>query len=211
MRRGLFSPEGGCLLVIDVETSGLSPKKCSIVSIGAVDFRHPERTFYQECRPWNGALIEEGALRCNGFTKEQITDPNKRTLSMAMTDFIMWVMDSEEQTLAGHNFGFDTGFLKAAIEICNLSWRMQSRAVDLHTAAYVDHLKKGIPIPLRHSRTDLTLDKVLLYVGVPEEPKPHIALTGAKCTAEAFSRIIYGKPMFEEFRQYALPDHLVKR
>ena len=47
------------MIIIDVETTGLDPKKYSIVSIGAVDFKKPMRTFYEECRIWDGAEVSE--------------------------------------------------------------------------------------------------------------------------------------------------------
>jgi hypothetical protein len=61
---------------------------------------------------------------------------------------------------------------------------------------------------MKDSRTDLSFDKVLTYVGLSAEPKPHGALTGAKMAAEAFSRFIYGKPLYSEFEQFAVPDYL---
>jgi len=38
------------MIVADIEATGLDPRKHSILSIGAVDFEHPERQFYGECR-----------------------------------------------------------------------------------------------------------------------------------------------------------------
>lgn len=199
------------MLITDVETTGLSAKKCSIVSIGAIDFSNPERTFYRECKPWEGALLEEGALKCNGFTREQLMDGNRMPLVQAMTDYVMWVLQSQEQTLAGHNFGtFDSKFIKAAVEMYNLNWRIQSRCVDLHSVCYADYLKRGIPLPQRNNRTNITSDVAFQYVGLPAEPQPHNALTGAKCIAEAFSRIIYGKSLLKEFEQHPIPEHFRK-
>jgi len=196
------------MLVIDVETTGLDPKKHSIVSIGAVDFNNPKRTFYRECRPWKDAILDENALRTNGFSKEDLFDLRKKSLKDVMTDFLEWVSKSDEITFAGHNFGFDLSFIKATIEMYNLSFHVQSRFVDVHAACYLDHLKKGIKLPLRNKRTDITLDKALEYVGLPPEPMPHNALTGAKSAAEAFSRILYGKSFLDEFKQYPVPEYL---
>ena len=196
------------MLIVDLETTGIDPAKNSIVSIGAIDFLHPERTFYAECRPWNGALIDPDALEVNGFTEEQIMDESKKTLYEAMNEFITWVGQSERQTLAGHNFGFDWAFLKSTADIYNMSWRPHKRIVDLHSICYIDFLKRHEEPPLKDKRTDLSFNKVLNYVGLPDEPKPHNALTGAKSAAESFSRIIYGKLLLDEFKQHPLPDYL---
>lgn len=75
------------MIVIDVEASGVSPEKNSLVSLGAVDFANPQNRFYEECRIWDGAHIEKGALEVNGFTREQITDPKKKTDREVVTDF----------------------------------------------------------------------------------------------------------------------------
>ena len=58
------------MIIIDVETTGLDPERCSLVSIGAVDFSCPERQFYGECQAWDGAEVSADALAINGFTKE---------------------------------------------------------------------------------------------------------------------------------------------
>ncbi|MEM3431284.1 MAG: 3'-5' exonuclease [Candidatus Micrarchaeia archaeon] len=196
------------MLIVDLETTGVNPKKNSIVSIGAIDFLHPERTFYEECRPWNGAEIDDDALAVNGFTKEQILDEDRKTLYEAMNNFLKWVSESENQTLGGHNFGFDWAFLKETAEIYNLSWKPHRRIVDLHSVCYTHHLKRGIIPPLKDNRTDLSFNKVLNYVGLPDEPVPHNALFGAKAAAEAFSRLLYGKSLLDEFKKHPLPDYL---
>ncbi|MEM3815066.1 MAG: 3'-5' exonuclease [Candidatus Micrarchaeia archaeon] len=199
-------------MVIDVETTGLDPKKNSIISIGAVDFSNPKRQFYRECRPWEGAIIEEAALSVNGFKRDSLFDPNKPSLKEAISEFLSWLLKSENQTLAGHNFGsFDSKFIQAAIEIYNLNHRIQSRSVDLHSICYADHLRKGIAIPMKWNKANITSDYVFNYVGLPEEPHPHIAITGAKFIAESFSRLIYGKILLDEFKKYKIPSHLKQK
>jgi hypothetical protein len=68
-------------------------------------------------------------------------------------------------------------------------------------------VKAGItpPFDAEHKRTALNLDAVLNYCGIPEEPDPHNALTGAKCHAEVASRLLYNRPLLPEFAAYALP------
>ena len=49
-----------------------------------------------------------------------------------------------------------------------------------------------------------------MYVGLPPEPKPHHALTGAKVEAEALSRLLFGKILLKEFAHYEIPKYLKK-
>ncbi len=196
------------MIVVDVETTGVDSKKNSIVSIGAIDFSNPQNQFYQECRVWEGAEITQQALYINGFTKEQITDQNKMSLEEAVKKFIVWMGNIAEQTLAGENPSFDRDFLRNSIEKYKINYRIGHRTIDLHSICYQHHLKKEFRPPIRDSRTDLNLDGILKYSGLPEEPKPHHALTGAKMEAEAFSRLIYGKNLLPEFEKYSVPDYL---
>ena len=50
------------MIVVDLETTGVDPRKHSILSIGAVDFNNQENYFYGECRIREGALIDNYAL-----------------------------------------------------------------------------------------------------------------------------------------------------
>lgn len=197
------------MIVVDVETTGVDFKKHSIVSIGAVDFSNPLNNFYQENKIWFGAEVDPIALQINGFTEEQITDLSKKTLKENITDFIEWSKFIEDITLAGENVArFDAMFLKDSADRYGIEFSFGIRSVDLHALSYVNHLEKGIEIPLNKNRTNISSDTTFTYVGLPEEPKPHNALIGAKMEAEAFSRLIYGKILFKEFQKYPLPQYL---
>jgi hypothetical protein len=67
-------------------------------------------------------------------------------------------------------------------------------------------LKQGIEPPLEKQRSALNSDRVMKYVGIPPEPKPHNALNGAKWEAEAFMRLFYDKNLFPEFKEYPVPS-----
>ena len=68
-------------------------------------------------------------------------------------------------------------------------------------------VNRGIkpPINEQHHRSALNLDAVLNYCGIPEEPKPHNALTGALSHAEVISRLLFGKKLLPEFEQFDIP------
>jgi hypothetical protein len=61
------------------------------------------------------------------------------------------------------------------------------------------------PVDAAHKRSALDLDAILNYCGIPAEPDPHNALTGALCHAEVTSRLLYGKKLLPEFEQYEIP------
>lgn len=193
------------MIVIDVEASGVSPEKDSLVSVGAVDFTNPKNRFYEECRIWDGAHIENEALAVNGFTREQITDQKKKTDKEVVIAFLAWLEQAKEKTIAGHNPSFDRDFLQATAHRYHINWPLAHRTIDLHSICYFDMMKHGVPCPNIHGHSALNLDAVLRYVGIPEEPKPHNALTGALVETEAFGRLFYEKPFLPEFTKYPMP------
>lgn len=198
------------MIIVDVEASGVSPLKCSLVSVGAVDFNNPRNRFYKECRIWDGAHIEKEALEVNGFTREQITDLKKQTDREVVADFLAWLKPIKEKTLAGQNPSFDRDFLQTTAHRYHINWPLAHRSIDLHSVCYFDMQKKGIKQPQLHGHSALNLDLILVYIGLPTEPKPHNALTGALLETEAFGRLFYGKPFLEEFFNYALPKEKSK-
>ena len=196
------------MIVVDCETTGISPRKNSIVSIGGLDFYSPSNKFYEECRIWEGAEIEQEALNVNGFTKEQITDPNKKSLEQTIKEFLKWTNSCFDVVFAGENPRFDIDFLKESANRYNIEFKFAHRSIDLHSLCTAHYIKRGITPPLKDRRSDINTDKILNYVGLPAEPKPHHGLTGAKMEAEAFSRLIYGRSLLDEFSRYEIPIYL---
>ncbi len=194
------------MLIVDVEASGTEPSKHSIVSVGALDLKNPTNRYYEECRIWDGAHIMPEALGVNGFTEAEITDPNKKTEGDLTHSFLAWSEGLEERTLAGQNVSFDRDFLKAAAHRAgHTDWPFAYRTIDVHTLCYMHMVIHGKQPPVLHKRSALNLDAVLNYVGIPEEPMPHNALTGALSHAEVISRLLYGRKLLPEFMQFELP------
>jgi DNA polymerase III epsilon subunit-like protein len=193
------------MIVVDIEASGTEPYKHSIVSIGALDFTNPEKQFYAECRIWDGAHIMDEALAVNGFTKEQIMDPPKKTEGEIVTEFFKWLKDSPDHTTAGQNPSFDRDFLRLAAERAHIDYPLAYRTVDLHSVCYLHMIEHGLIPPLKNKRSDLNSGKIMGYVGIPEEPKPHNALMGAKVAGEALSRLLYRKNLLPDFAQFEIP------
>lgn len=197
------------MICIDVEASGTNYDKHSIVSLGAVDLHHPERRFYGECQIWNGAHVMEDALEVNGYTEAEITDPTKQTEADLVRAFLDWTKDMEDRTLVGQNISFDRDMVRAACDRADLDYNLAYRTLDTHTLCYMHIIKSGLPAPVdkEHRRSALNFDDVLNYCGIPDEPDPHNALTGALCHAEVASRLLFDRPLLPEFAQFPIPWH----
>ncbi len=194
------------MLVVDVEATGTDPNKHSMVSVGGLDLAHPENRFYGECRIWNGAHIMDEAMAVNGMTKEQVTDPRKPSEADLVHEFLQWSDKLEERTLAGQNVSFDRDFLKAAAERAgHTGWPFAFSTIDTHTLCFMHMVQRGVQPPVFHRRSALDLDAVLNYVGIPAEPTPHNALTGALSHAEVIARLLYGRKLLPEFMQFDIP------
>ena len=194
------------MLVIDIEASGVDYQKNSIVSLGAIDFAHPDRQLYIECKIWDGAHINDEALAVCGFTHAEITDPTKPSEADLVHTFLAWALEAEDRTFAGQNVSFDRDYLKAAAERAgHTNWPFAHRTIDTHTLCYMHMVTRGLVPPIENNRSALNLDAVLNYCGIPKEPEPHNALTGAKSHAEVISRLLYGKKLLPEFEAFEIP------
>lgn len=195
------------MLILDIEGSGTNYEKHSILSIGALDLQHPENQFYGECRLWDGAHVMEEALKVNGFTESEITDLTKETEAELITRFLSWSESLSDRTIGGQNPSFDRDMSRAAAERAGINWNLAYRTIDTHSLAWMHMIKRGLtpPVSVEHKRSALDLDAILVYCGIPSEPEPHNALTGAFCHAEVISRLLYNKKLLPEFSQYDIP------
>jgi len=196
------------MIVVDVETSGLSPQKHSILSLGALDFLNPRDEFYQECRIRDGAEISPKALEINGFTIEEINDPSKQTVSDLLRHFIRWSEDKRDKTLAAENVQFDRDFIQYEVKRAGLIWPFGYRLIDLHSICYADIKSRGLEPPLENGVSAQSLSKTMEYVGLPPRHEVHNALEDARYEAEAFQRIIRGEVLLPEFEEYPIPQYL---
>ncbi len=196
------------MIAVDVEASGIGPDTHSIVSVGAVDLDNPSNQFYEECRVWDGATINDEAMAVNGFTKEEVTDPQKQSEADVVHKFAAFAQNIADRTLAGQNVSFDRDILQAAAKRAgHTEWPFAHRTIDSHSLAWMHMVKRRLtpPIDAEKHRSALNLDAILNYCGIPEEPKPHNALTGAKSHAEVISRLLYDKKLLPEFNQFEIP------
>ncbi len=194
------------MIVLDMEMSGLDPHKCSIVSIGAVEFENPSNQFYGECRPWDGADIIDEALKINGFTRTQLAKQPK-SHDQLVQEFLAWTKAIKNKTIAGQSLWMDITFLKVALARLNIAWPFGHRYVDSHAIAY-EHFARAGKLILKQERTSaINLDKILDFLGIKVQGSnysslsTHNALEDAQLTAEILSRFIYGKNLLPKYKK----------
>lgn len=195
------------MIAIDIESSGVDYNKNSIISIGAIDFDDPSRSFYGECRVWEGSHVSRDAIEFLQMSEVDFRDLKKQSEGELVEKFMRWIEPISERTLLGQNVSFDRDFLKAACVRIHHDWSLAHRTIDTHTLCYMHIVKRGMkpPIDSEMKRSSLNLDAILKYCGIPDEPIPHNALTGAKSHAEVAYRLLYDKKFLSDFDQFDIP------
>lgn len=109
----------GKLLWLDVETTGLNPKTSAIIQLsGLVEIDgHILDSFNYRVRPFPNAVIEEGALKVNNTTKEEILNyPYYQNVFQSFRSVLNRHVDrfdkSDKFVFAGYNVSFDDSFLR---------------------------------------------------------------------------------------------------
>ncbi|WP_037545481.1 3'-5' exonuclease [Spirochaeta lutea] len=102
-------------VAFDFETTGLYSTSDRIVEVGAVKFQGATvlGEFGHLIDP--GRAIPEDASKISGITDEMVRGkPSIQTVLPAFLEFI------QGSVLVAHNAGFDLGFLRAALQICDV-------------------------------------------------------------------------------------------
>jgi DNA polymerase III epsilon subunit-like protein len=177
------------MIAVDVESSSPHPATGSILSIGAVDTDEPTNQFYDECHVWDGGHISDEALAVNGFSREEATDASKKTEAELIAGFVAWAMDRPQNTtLVAQNPSFDRDYIKNACARAGIEFPFADRTIDIHSITWLHMLRAhvesgGVEPPTNNKHSIISLDQALKYCGIPFEPKPHNALTGARSHA----------------------------
>lgn len=182
------------VLVVDVETSGLDPRRHGVLEIGAVA---PDGAEFQD-KCWLDAdrQWEQGALDVNGYSSQELYkatsrdfEADKAGLLELRAGFLKWLAwkkgEGRRWTLAGCNVGaFDLQFLRhmsADAVQPDFDAVVAHRTRDLGTLAMACELV-GI---FRPPQWGWNADAIFEACGLGREPKPHSAITGARMSNRA--------------------------
>ena len=112
-------------VLIDLETTALTPERGEILRLYARDLNDPSSTFDQLVKPKRP--LSKLVQQITEITNEMVRDAPP--LEAAMPDFLDFIDDS---MIVSHNSTFELGFLKTAIEaLHSQSFDATSRSICL--------------------------------------------------------------------------------
>lgn len=160
--------------VLDLETTGGSPRDCEITEIGAVKYRHGELlgTFQTLVDP--GLPIPPSITILTGITQAMVIDAPH--IAAALPSFLEFIGDA---VVVGHNVRFDMSFLNASA-IRHGYGKLTNKTCD--TAALARRL-------VRSEVRNLRLQSLAAHFRSPTTPN-HRALEDARATAHVFHALL---------------------
>lgn len=166
-------------IVLDTETTGLSPSDDRVVEIGCVelvDGRSTGRTFQRYVNPERS--MPAGAFLVHGISDADLD--GKPVFADVVEEFLAFVGDAR---LVIHNAPFDLGILNAELRRCGRGQIALDRATDTLVLARA-----------RYGRA-MTLDALCRKFGVSLDSRRqgHGALVDAKLLAQVYVELVGGK------------------
>lgn len=157
-------------VALDLETTGLNPKRDRIIEVGAVRVRNGKATdsFQSLINP--GRMLNEVVCKLTGITADMLEGaPDEEEILPEILDFI------KEDVLVGHRILFDYSFLKRLAVNRKLS--LERKGIDTLKLA-----KKFLP-DIESRR----LGFLCSYYGI--EHKAHRALGDAKASSDLYLKL----------------------
>jgi len=204
------------MIALDIETSGIDFDKCGIWQIGAVDLDNPENIFLEESRidgedfVLNDPNVKKTVFEVIGKTEKQLRDENKQSQKELLHSFFNWVIKINAKNCLCQNPQFDLSFIFSKARKYALNIPLHHRAFDLHSVAQIKYLELHNKLLIKDKISDMNLTNILNFCGMKDNRGIHNALEDAKLTAECFSRLAYGKILFSAFKEFKIPEYLLK-
>lgn len=166
-------------IVLDIETTGISPQFEEITEIGAARVSDGKviETFSELVNP--GKCIPGNIVVLTGITDKMVA--NAPAISLVMPRFIEFCGDLP---ILGHNVAFDYSFLKTAAKRCGLSFEKSGLDTMVLTRVFLERQRS------------YSLSNLILAMGIQRE-NAHRGLDDALATSELYEilRRRYKKPL----------------
>jgi DNA polymerase III epsilon subunit family exonuclease len=182
-------------VIVDLETTGASPKKgAAITEIGAVKVKNGEylgnfESFVNPLIP-----IPEYITQMTGITDLMLA--KAPVIDEILPAFLEFAGSAEETIIVAHNAPFDLSFLKSAAKELDLSWP-KYKTLDTVTIARQVLSKDDVP--------NCKLSTLAQFFGTKTEPN-HRALDDAKATTEILHGLIERLGSFEVYNVDSLME-----
>ena len=171
------------MIALDIETTGVNLGLHDMCSLGAVEIE-TGKEFYEECGLSGREVLHASkkALEINGFTEEQLLDPEKNRPYVVLQNFMEWAQElGHEKVLVGINLpSFDVQFLRKYYNMIGYQgpeWLFGHRYVDLHSMSFL------------MTQLSLRTSEMCEFFQVEQEPEIHNALEGAKMNSRLYKRM----------------------
>ena len=166
-------------VIVDLETTGASPKKgAAITEIGAVKVKNGQYLGNFESFVNPLAPIPEYITEMTGITDLMLA--NAPVIDEILPAFLEFAGSENETIIVAHNAPFDLSFLKSAAKELGLSWP-KYKTLDTVTIARQVLSKEDVP--------NCKLSTLAQFFGTITEPN-HRALDDAKATTEILHGLI---------------------
>jgi len=208
------------MIVADTEFTGLNPGKCGLWQIGALELENPGNAFLEESRIDDDDEVEPAALKVVEKTEAEIRDNSKQSQKQMLKNFFDWSSKIKVKNLICHG-PWDFAFLLIKAKKYNLDFPFPHRMFDTHSIAQIKYFENYKKFLIEEDKSAMNLASVLNFCGIPDnrriveiggktskQGEPHNALEDTKLTAEAFSRLAYGKNLLQDYAQFKIPGYL---
>ena len=169
------------IAIIDLETTGLDPKKHEIIEVGCVVFNDKNfkiiDSFEVKVRPTHPETGDEKAFITNGYTEEKWKDAHSLTYAMKLLNIL-----TKDAIFCSNNIVFDWNFLEIASELTQIDCAFHYKRIDIFTMAWVK-------IP-HDKMTSWRLKAMCQYLNIEPEPDIHTALNGAMKAYEVYKKLM---------------------
>jgi len=160
------------IIIVDLETTGLDPKKHEIIEVGAVVFdAHTfvvERELDFKIRPTHIETADPVALKINGYSEEKWQD------AVTLDYAIATLMDAGKDAIfCSFPLSFDYEFIRET----GVPERFSRYKLDLFSLVFAAF------------REILSLKKTCEKLGIEPEPAEHRAINGARKGYEVFTKL----------------------
>ncbi len=179
-------------VIVDVETSGFDPNKNALLEVAAIPivadqdgYMAPGATIACHVKPFEGSILDPKALQFNGIDPHhpfRMAKPEHEALEHIFKPIRTLVKSKQcsRAILVGHNAFFDLGFIRAAVERCNIKNQPFHSFSSFDTATLAG---------LAYGQTVLARAAIAADIEWEAE-KAHSAIYDAEKTAELFCKIV---------------------